>query len=230
MSLNPSASVLDDLYSIYDRFSSGLTTACVPGCAHCCTINVALTTLEGFKIVRGLNEAGRFDLIAKARRNQSRNRFIPSATTNQIAMLCINGEDVPESENNPDWGNCPFLESNLCAIYPDRPFACRSMSSRKNCSEKGYAEMDDFTVTVNDIFYQCVEHADQKGGYGNLSDVVVMLTDSGTVDDYSRGEYHQKNIIPNHSAGVWMIPPEHRTRIQPLLESLRPLMMRINQI
>lgn len=228
MSLNQLIPVLDELYSVYESFSAGLETVCGPGCADCCTINVALTTLEGVKIVQYLNANGRFDLIDEVRRVLPRKRFTPPATTNQIAVLCMEGHDVPESENNPDWGPCPFLESNLCAVYPVRPFACRSMSSRRKCAETGYAQMDDFTFTVNDIFYQCVEHADRKGGYGNLSDIVTALIDSA--DTGLRVESPGNNMIPNYPARIWMIPPEHRTRIQPLLNSLRPLMMSLDHV
>ncbi len=43
--------------------ATSLDVACKKNCAHCCTANVTLTTLEGYKIVDHLIATGKLDVI-----------------------------------------------------------------------------------------------------------------------------------------------------------------------
>jgi hypothetical protein len=54
MDLNNKLAALDQIYQIYDNFVSGLELACRKYCAHCCTTGVNLTTVEGYKIIKKL--------------------------------------------------------------------------------------------------------------------------------------------------------------------------------
>ena len=51
MMLEKKIAALDRIYAAYDRFCAAQDVACKKYCAHCCTSNVTLTTLEGYKIV-----------------------------------------------------------------------------------------------------------------------------------------------------------------------------------
>ena len=50
MNLQRKMAVLERIYEIYDNFTKGLDVACKKQCANCCTCNVTMTTLEGYKI------------------------------------------------------------------------------------------------------------------------------------------------------------------------------------
>jgi hypothetical protein len=68
---------LNRVYEIYDAFSSTLALACKEKCAHCCTSNVTLTTLEGYKIVDQLISAGKLDVIDRLKGMEEMRRFQP---------------------------------------------------------------------------------------------------------------------------------------------------------
>jgi hypothetical protein len=99
------------------------------------------------------------------------------------------------------------------------------MISETDCRDTGYAQMDPFVFTVNNIFLQYIEHIDVQGGFGNLADVLIYLE-----SDVHRKEYRLKGLknskhklIPNLPATVVPVPPEHRRRAQPLLKMLRSI-------
>lgn len=52
MEINTKLAVLDQIYKVYDDFIGKLELACQKHCAHCCTFNVTLATLEGYRIVK----------------------------------------------------------------------------------------------------------------------------------------------------------------------------------
>ncbi len=58
MDLSIRLKILDQLYVIYDEYVGNLDVACRKNCAHCCTCNVILTTLEGYKIVYHFESRG----------------------------------------------------------------------------------------------------------------------------------------------------------------------------
>jgi len=62
MDLSDKIDVLDRIYKIYDSFADGLELACQKYCSTCCTRNVTMTTLEGYKIADHLIEKGRTNL------------------------------------------------------------------------------------------------------------------------------------------------------------------------
>ncbi len=135
MNLDTKLIVLNQIYKIYDEFAETLDVACKQHCAQCCTRNVTLTTLEGYKIADYLISNGKSDLFAKLKDESDKKRFQPLTTTNQLAEICMRGQEPPEEENDPSWGSCPFLTNNECPVYPVRPFGCRCFVSKQNCSE-----------------------------------------------------------------------------------------------
>lgn len=225
MDLKKRLSALDNIYNIYDEFTAGLDLACRKACAHCCTTHVTLTTLEGYKISTHLSLALKADLLNLIRTGRDEHRFRPGMTTNQLADLCASGSEPPiESEAVPGRA-CPLLAGRLCSIYELRPLGCRCLVSRFNCGEKGYAEIDDFTLSMNTVFLQTIEHLDVRGCTGNLTDVLEVLLSDDRRAAYDKGSLDCQNmgLICNHPLTALMIPPEHRTRMEAILKQLRKL-------
>jgi hypothetical protein len=216
---------LDRVYDIYDSFCASLDVACEKTCAHCCTTNVSLTTLEACKIVDHLRETGKLDILSVLKDMTDTPRYQPQISTNRLAELYAAEAKVPEEEVSSASFECPLLSNKLCGIYNLRPFGCRCFVSRKNCGVTGYADIDDFTASVNTVFLQTIEHLDADGCSGNLIDVLQVMASESNRQAYERGEFKcEKNgLIVNWSLKVLMIPPEHRTKMEPILQELRQI-------
>jgi Fe-S-cluster containining protein len=217
--------ILDQIYSIYEEFANTLELACKKHCSFCCTTNVLLTTLEGYKIIEALISSDRLDVVKNIETTPGTAIYRPEMTTNQIAQMCADGRQLPEEKGTRIQGECFFLMENTCSIYQLRPFGCRCLVSRHNCGEKGYAEVEDFVISVNTVILQMIEHTDAQGCTGNLLDVLDVLSSEDNQAAYrSNALKCQKNgLIPNHPLTFLMIPPEHRTRMQPILQKLRQI-------
>ena len=223
MMITKKLAALERIYDIYDSFCTSLDVACEKTCAHCCTTNVTLTTLEAYKIVDHLSRAGGLDIIEGLKELTAIPRYQPQISTNRLAELYAAEAKVPEDEIVSESHECALLSENLCAIYSQRPFGCRCFVSRKNCAEAGYADIDDFTASVNTVFLQTIEHLDADGCSGNLIDVLQVMASGNNRQAYERGELKCENngLIVNWSLKVLMIPPEHRSKMEPILEELR---------
>ena len=173
--MNEKLAALERIYSIYDEFAATLNLACEKSCTHCCTMNVTLTTLEGYKIFEPLNSDGKLDLLGRLAETAGARGFRPLITTNRLAELCAAGANPPEEDIGTTWGDCPLLENALCSIYDLRPFGCRCFVSRQKCAATGYADIDAFTASVNTVFLQVIEHLDAGGCTGNLIDVLQVM-------------------------------------------------------
>ena len=222
MDLSDRIDVLDQIYKIYDAFTDGLELACQKYCSTCCTRNVTMTTLEGYKIADHLIENGKSELFKKIKDKSYKKRFQPIITTNKIADLCIQGKELPDEEIDSSWGSCPLLINDECPIYTARPFGCRCFVSKHSCSEKGYAKVDEFILSVNNIFLQYIEHIDSQGCSGNLLDVLLYFESSEGRQNYRDGVSNcaENNLVSNRSIPALMIPPEHRLKIQPILQAI----------
>ena len=225
MNLNVRLNVLDRIYAIYDDFVEVLDVACQKYCALCCTCNVTLTSLEGYKIARHLIDNGQSHLFAKLQPALGGRRFQPQVTINTLAENCMQGKEPPEEAGDPAWGSCPLLEDDKCPIYRVRPFGCRCMLSKQNCQETGFAAMDSMALTVNNVFLQYIEHIDARGFSGNLADVLDFMASAENRRQYRANhmQHPPANLIANRPIKVLMIPPEHRTEIKPILNALQGL-------
>jgi Fe-S-cluster containining protein len=223
MDLNSKLAVLEQIYGVYDEFVAGLDLACKKYCAVCCTRNVTLTTLEGYLIVTHMISSGELGLFKNIESALPKKRFQPLTTTNRLADLCMKGEDPPEEKHDDSNRSCPILKGNLCPIYPVRPFACRCFVSKKDCRKKGYAEVDPFILSVNNLFLQVIEHVDSQGFSGNLIDVVNFMALKNNRRNYKKNTLDPPDagLIPNLKITVLMIPPEHRVEITPILKALQ---------
>ncbi len=225
MMLEKKIAALDRIYAAYDRFYATLHVACKKYCAHCCTSNVTLTTLEGYKIVDHLIAAGRLDIIDGLKPMAAVTRYQPQISTNRLAELYAAEARVPEEEMAVEWEKCSLLAKNVCSIYDPRPFGCRCFVSRKNCAEAGYADIDEFTASVNTVFLQAIEHLDADGCSGNLIDVLQVMASEDNRRAYAKDRLkcETNGLIVNWSLKVLMIPPGHRARMEPILQELRQI-------
>lgn len=119
----------------------GIATRCTPGCAHCCChMPVGITTPELIYLYYGMHRSGIFPrFFRRCMEAEGEWREIlkqcsclpPDETTN---------ESMRERTLNSYHCRghfCPFLQNNLCQLYPYRPIACRmhfSLSSPPWCN------------------------------------------------------------------------------------------------
>ena len=225
MSLEKKLVLLSGIYGIYDTFSEGLDTACRKNCAHCCTTDVSMTTLEGYYLIRNLNSDQRRNLKQALVKARAPGRFQPQLTINQIADLCRKGKAIPEEGLGAGNQHCPLLSQEVCPVYPLRPFGCRCFVSRIPCGKSGVADVDGFVLSVNTVFLQTIEHLDQNGCTGNLIDVLLSLLSSDNRQAYrkERLECLSAGLVTNQALTVMMVPPEYRVRLQPILAALNTL-------
>ena len=229
MELQFKLSLLDQIYGIYEEHISIIDVACEKECATCCTRNVTMTSLEGQRFVSGLTDDQKKELMAQINKKANKNRFQPKLTINQLADLCMNGEEIPEEDKNNRTEACDFLDHDLCSVYPARPFHCRCMVSKTRCSKLGYANMGEYTLTINNLFLQIIEHVDSDGYTGNLVDVLLFLNSgielkNEEIRNQIAGRF---SLIPNRPAKMLLIPPEHRQRVNPLLKRLENVFYKI---
>ncbi len=172
------------LYEVHARFVSRIPFACKKGCAVCCTRSVTMTSLEGRGIAAFLEQA-RPDLVAKLKEHREvRISGQPLMTTNQFAAACLARREVPAGEEEWCPAPCFFLEQDCCAIYPLRPFGCRSFGSLSRCVAGGAAETLPFLITVNTVLLQIIEELTfrQAGYWGRMDRVLARLLGNGPPD------------------------------------------------
>jgi len=215
--------ILDRIYRLYDDILAPYDLACRKFCSDCCTRNVTVTTLEGYQIGSHLLFHDQMKFLERLKTDVSLPRFQPRTTTNQIARLCASGNDIPTEETDSTLGVCPLLEENLCRIYAVRPFGCRCLVSKNKCAQTGYAEIDDFLLSVNTVFLQYIEHMDRKGRSGNLIDVLLWMESEKNRQAYRRGDLQESELIGNRPIQFLFVPPEHRDRMKPILNALQSI-------
>jgi len=204
---------LKQIYALYDAYTQSLSLACRKYCAHCCTCNVTLTRLEAAYICRGLSPEKQADLRRALAPQLEKKRYQPAITLNRMAELCMGGAELPEEEIDPAWGPCPLLTDKACPIYELRPFGCRCLLSTRNCGETGCAEIDDYTITVNYVFLQFIEHLEPDGFSGNFSDVLTAMETKPP----------ESPLLVNRPIPALLIPPAHQSRLKPLVDQLQAI-------
>ncbi len=212
------------LYAFYDDFIKGIPFACRSGCNVCCTVNVAVTSLEAALVADSLTQHGTAspadipsDIIKQAASSPG---YTPTTTINRNTWELIRGQDATEDSGEHSDGICPLLDSEgLCTVYEARPFACRAMSSTTPCDKGGSAAMEPFLVTVNLAMYQIIEHLDSQGGTtGNLSVMLQTMLDAAPGDT--------ENTMPpsslrNCTLPGFVVPPEEKLRFKSFLRRLQ---------
>jgi Fe-S-cluster containining protein len=222
LNIEKKIAALERVYRIYEEISDDASTACRPGCAHCCTAKVWLTTLEGYHLLHGLGETDQKTLMDKLRTVDAADRYRPPVTTNQLASLCAAGREPPPDSGLHRSLPCPLLADDLCSFYALRPFNCRCFVSRIPCGAAGYADVDDYTLSLNTLFLQTLEHLDRPGCSGSLPDVVTALESDAHRRAYQRGQpvCERPGILKNQPMTALMVPPQQRRRMAPVIERL----------
>ena len=217
---------LEKLYTLFEQAGGEIPAACGKACADCCTRNVTIASLEGMWLIDQLDADAIARLYARQEKTLDLERFRPVITINGLAERTMAGDDPPEEDCRPEWTPCSLLEDDLCSIYALRPFSCRCMASRTRCADIGYADMDDFQLTLSTVFQQVIEHLDVPGYTGNLLDVMQRLKDEEHRSLYRAGMLRGESpgLLANRPMKMLMVPPEHRERIQPLVESIQKIM------
>ncbi|MBT8366491.1 MAG: hypothetical protein KJP23_17485, partial [Deltaproteobacteria bacterium] len=84
---------------------------------------------------------------------------------------------------------------------------------------------NDFTLSVNTVMLQTLEHLDADGCSGNLLDVLKVMSRKDNRQAYQQGKLNcaSSGLIANQPLKVLMIPPQHRTRMEPILQSLQEI-------
>ncbi len=217
---------LEAVYGLYDEFVTGLRLACRQGCAHCCTANVTLTSLEARYLADFLSRTHQAGLLGRLTQDAGRHSHNGPVTTNALARLCAEGKTPLEEPETLVSGRCPFLAENTCRVYAARPFGCRCLVSTVDCGTTGYATVDDFTLSLNTVFLQCIEHLDAGGFSGNLAVILDYL--AGAMDADAEGSHRGDRppaLTANSPLTILMVPPEHRAAMTPWLEKLRQAMV-----
>jgi hypothetical protein len=100
------------------------------------------------------------------------------------------------------------------------------MVSEADCRDTGSAQMPPWVLTVNNVFLQAIEHLDQHGYSGNLSDMLLLAL-SGSEATHQCGQNlslkHEGLFVKNEPIPCLMIPPEHRERMVPIVRNLSDL-------
>ena len=218
--LETKLAALEQIYALFEAHAAPKPWACQEGCAHCCTCNVTLTTLEGVYLIRSLNPLAA-DLLDQVQARCRAPRYQPQITLNDFAWRCAHGHPTPEEANDPQWGDCILLDQNLCRHYAARPFACRCMLSTQSCHQQGQASLDEFQLTLNHLFLQTIEHLDCPGKTGNLVDILLYLQYQESREGADQSEENSAALPTNQPARVLMIPPEHRQAAGPILATLQ---------
>ncbi|MGB3210805.1 MAG: YkgJ family cysteine cluster protein [Desulforhopalus sp.] len=169
--------ILCIIYDIFEKWNSESVVACRRGCSGCCTQNVTITAVEGEAILRFI-VAENMSLWLGEKLASLRPHQPPKMTTNDFASACIEGRGVDPGDHH-NLSTCPFLEKNLCRIYPVRPFGCRLFVSEKTCSAEQPALVSDHYFEAATAVTQLIEHLGQNEYWGNMLDVLPALLDIG---------------------------------------------------
>ncbi len=220
--------LLKKIYSLYDEAmeDAGEDMVCREKCSACCTCNVTLTSLEANFLIGSLNMEKKKDLQDRIKKKFPLKRYIPKMTTNRFARLCMENAGIPEEENDPASGVCPLLENDLCTVYEARPFGCRALVSDIHCSREGYARVPPLVLTINTLFLQVIEHLDQNGFSGNLSDMPEAVSPGKGLfykADSFNNMYKEKLFVRNEKIPMLMVPPEHQRKLRVLIGKLSNL-------
>lgn len=216
---------LKQVYTVYGSSTAESDVACTAKCSQCCTADVTLTTLEAYHLWRDMHPREKNRLQERLKAVEDTNRFRPLMTTNQLADLCAAGREPPTEERAAETPRCPLLVGDLCTQYELRPFHCRCMVSRKTCRERGRAEMDAYTLALNTIFLQVIEHLDRPGCTGNLLDLLPLVQSESFREAYENGrcDCSKDDLITNQPMKVLMLPPEYKDRLAPVIRSLQSI-------
>lgn len=208
--------LLEAVYELHENWFANHAVACRSGCSTCCTQSVTMTELEGLRIIEHFTKESAQKQLIPLLADRPRKSRQP-ASTNAYARLCLEGREPEESEET-DWDMtpCPFLSNNRCSIYQVRPFMCRAFVSVKNCGDAGTAELPSHLVTANTVFMQIIEHLAQGMAWGNMLDVLRLITEK----QEDSKDIAQENLGLSEPVPGFLIGPEESGDLQGLFAAL----------
>jgi len=216
--------ILHKIYDIFDQWNSEPEVACRKGCSYCCTQNVTITALEAEAILRFIVNAGMSSWLAEKLSCPSSHQP-PKMTTNDFAKACLEGREVDPGDQQ-NLSICPFLENNLCRIYPVRPFGCRLFISTRTCSALQPAQISDEYFEAATAVSQLLEHLGQKEYWGNMLDVLPALLDirefeeiAGQLNSTLCMQARLQTLTAKPLPG-FLLSEEHAEQVAPLLQKI----------
>lgn len=206
------------MYGFYDTVVRSLAGwRCRPGCSHCCTSLVILTSLEAAYLSERIPESVKERLVSCA-------QYAPALTmtTNEQASLCFSKTDFSEECAQEDVHPCPLLEDGRCACYDVRPLMCRMMFSTVACARTGYAEIPSPLLSLNTACLQLVEDLDSDGWFGYLVHLVPHLESPQFLERYRTGRapIEDTRLRRNLRNPGLLVPPEHQEQVKEWLDAL----------
>ncbi|MCB9480848.1 MAG: YkgJ family cysteine cluster protein [Desulfobacteraceae bacterium] len=200
---------LQKIYDLHQKWTEGSSFFCKKGCDKCCTINIAATSLEAELIMNKIGQT----LKKKLENYLEHERFMPKTTINAIANISMTDLDIPEEYIPFTEVKCPFLFENECMIYDIRPLACRVQLSFADCSKTEISEIDERTMSINNIFQQYTELLDYDGLSGNIIDLIV----------HGANPLFTSKFIENQTPRALMVPPEFQDELKELIQELNSI-------
>lgn len=216
--------ILQTVCDVFEEWGGDLDAACHKGCSSCCTQNVTITALEGVEILRYITEQDMSQWLA-GKLASSRHHKPPETTTNDFAAACLEGKEIDQGIQQ-NLAPCPFLEENICRIYPARPFSCRLFLSTKTCSPSQPALVPDYYFEAATAVNQLLEHLGQKEYWGNMLDVLPALLDISEFKEISDklgqtiSRQARLQTLTARPLPGFLLSEEYADKVSPLLESI----------
>jgi len=205
--------VLEEIYARFEAWSSPLSLACSRGCAACCTQDVTMTALEGELIYDFIGRRNKEMWLAE-KLKQGLPEHHPGCTTNEYAGACLRGEEIDPGGGRYD-RICPFLEQDVCTIYPVRPFNCRVFASTETCRKGVSAVLPHYYLSAATAVSQVIEHLDQGRPWGNM---LILLARNRSEDGFTKqvqDRWRTCRPLPG-----FLLDGSDYPRVAPLLEQI----------
>lgn len=224
--MNIRQQILTIITESFTAWDSTDSQACSAGCSACCTQNVTMTALEGERILDFFIEQNSEDKLSAIINSLDQVHPKPEQTDNEFATACFNGIDHEEPEQLTETV-CPFLDNNLCTIYPVRPFSCRCFSSTRQCSPSQPAVMENRRISTSTVIKQLIEHLGQGEYWGNMMDVLPAMLDISAYSAMARQLNNNSTIFTARERvrtatplPGFLLAPEDMETVTPLLEKI----------
>lgn len=213
--------ILQKILACYEDWSRQFSFACGKGCALCCTQDVTLTAVEAGMLLDFIRTNNMEPWLHERLGRRLPQRHL-RRTTNEYARACLRGEEIPIDSGLFD-AVCPFLEDNLCRVYPARPFSCRCFASTGTCRAGQSASLPSAYLSGATAVSQIIEHLGQFDHWGNMLDVLNVLIH----DSAESAEPPNTSIATARSACLvaqplpgFLIGEEDADLVVPLIESI----------
>lgn len=201
------ALVVDALYDKIDQIidvgkkeaeQKGFPVTCSAGCSHCCSQPVQMMFPEVFLMGEYLNSNPEIKARFLKKYPEWRSKVDPAAYEASMLALRMQHRMPTDGEmdyiislfykrNNPI--PCPFLEKDMCDIYPARPMNCRQLMTSgdpEDCNKKVLSNIVRFH-SLDDFVNVKMSPAIHSISYNLGLDAIAMLDSALTAREYIVG-------------------------------------------